>query len=128
MAASRHDVIVIGAGAQGCAVALRLAQAGQDVLVLERSIPGAEASSAAGGILSPGVEAVEPGPFYELCRASLARYEALAHELERATGVAVGYRGGGTLEVALEDAHARLLAARAERLERHGMAVEVLDG
>jgi glycine oxidase len=122
-----HDVVVIGAGVQGCAVALRLAQAGQDVLVLERSIPGAEASSAAGGILSPGVEAVEPGPFYDLCRASLARYEALAAELERATGVAIGYRGGGTLEVALDDAHAHVLAARAERLLRQGIAAEVLD-
>jgi glycine oxidase len=124
----RHDVVVIGAGVQGCAVALRLAQAGRDVLVLERSIPGAEASSAAGGILSPGVEAVEPGPFYELCRASLARYEALARELERATGIAVGYRGGGTLEVALDDEHAQLLAARAERLLRRRMPVEILDG
>ncbi|GEJ58634.1 glycine oxidase ThiO [Anaeromyxobacter diazotrophicus] len=123
----RHDVVVIGAGVQGCAVALRLAQAGKDVLVLERSIPGAEASSAAGGILSPGVEAVEPGPFYALCRASLARYPALVREVEAATGVAVGYREGGTLEVALEDDHAQLLAARAERLERQGLPAEVLD-
>jgi glycine oxidase len=123
----RHDVIVIGAGVQGCAVALRLAQAGKDVVVLERSIPGAEASSAAGGILSPGVEALEPGPFYDLCRASLARYGALARELERATELNVGYREGGTLEVALDDQHAQLLAARAERLQRHGMPVEILD-
>jgi glycine oxidase len=122
-----HDVVVIGAGVQGCAVALRLAQAGRDVLVLERSIPGAEASSAAGGILSPGVEAVEPGPFYDLCRASLARYEALAEELQRATGVAVGSRGGGTLEVALDDAHAQVLAARAEKLVHHGIAADLLD-
>jgi len=124
----RHDVVVIGAGVQGCAVALRLAQAGKDVLVLERSIPGAEASSAAGGILSPGVEAVEPGPFYALCRASLARYAALARELEALAELPVGFRGGGTLEVALDDDHARLLAGRAERLLRHGMPAEVLDG
>ena len=123
----RHDVVVIGAGVQGCAVAWRLAQAGKDVLVLERSIPGAEASSAAGGILSPGVEAVEPGPFYDLCRASLARYDAFARELEAATGLGVGYRGGGTLEVAVDDRHAQLLAARAERLARRGIAAEVLD-
>ena len=123
----RHDVVVIGAGVQGCAVALRLAQAGKDVLVLERSIPGAEASSAAGGILSPGVEAVEPGPFDDLCRASLARYPALARELEAATELHVGFRGGGTLEVALDDQHAQILAARAERLEKNGIAVQILD-
>jgi len=122
------DVVVIGAGVQGCAVALRLAQAGRKVLVLERAIPGAEASSAAAGILSPGVEAEEPGPFYDLCAASLARYPAFAEELLRLTGIAVGYRGGGTLELAFDDPTARVLAARAEQLQRHRVAVEVLDG
>ncbi len=120
-------IVVVGAGVQGCAVALRLVQAGREVVVLERSIPGAEASSAAGGILSPGVEAVEPGPFHDLCEASLARYPALARELEESTGLPIGFRGGGTLEVALDDEHARILAARAERLVRLGIAVEVLD-
>lgn len=123
-----QDVLVIGAGVQGCAVAWRLAQAGKRVLVFERAVPGAEASSAAAGILSPGVEAEEPGPFYELCAASLARYQEVADELERTTGIAVGYRGGGTLQVAFDDPTARVLAARAGKLERHGIAVEVLDG
>lgn len=123
----RQEVVIIGAGVQGCAVALRLVQAGKRVLVLERSIPGAEASSAAGGILSPGVEATEPGPFYQLCRASLARYPAFAAELERMTGLAVGFRGGGTLEVALDEEHAHLLAARAEGLASRGLPAEQLD-
>src|SRR5512134_2126260 len=121
------DVVVVGAGILGSSVALRLAQAGRRVVVLERAVPGAEASSAAGGILSPGVEASEPGPFYALCAASLERWEAFAREVERLSGLPVGWRGGGTLEIALDDAHARLLAARAAKLEKHGIAVEVLD-
>lgn len=123
----KADAVVIGAGVQGCAVAWRLAQAGRDVLVLERSIPGAEASSAAGGILSPGVEALEPGPFYDLGRASLARYPAFVAELEAATGVSLGHRGGGTLEIALDDQEAQLLAGRAAKIEKAGLPVTVLD-
>jgi glycine oxidase len=124
----RCDVVVIGAGVQGSSVALRLAQAGRRVVVLERAVPGAEASSAAGGILSPGVEAAEPGPFYTLCRASLARYPAFAREVESLSGVALSYRTLGTLEIALDDDHAKILAARAEKILRHGLPVEVLDG
>lgn len=123
----RADVVVIGAGVQGSSVALRLAQAGRSVVVLERAVPGAEASSAAGGILSPGVEAVEPGPFYALCRASLARYRGFVDDVEGLSGMAVGLRWPGTLEVALDDDHAKILAGRAEKLLRHGLPVEVLD-
>jgi glycine oxidase len=39
----------------------------------------------------------------------------------------VGLRGGGTLEVALDDDHARVLAGRAEKLHRAGVEVDVLD-
>ncbi len=123
----RADVVVVGAGVQGSSVALRLAQAGRAVVVLERAIPGAEASSAAGGILSPGVEALEPGPFYALCRASLERYEPFAREVEALSGMSIAFRGGGTLEVALDDDHAKVLAARAEKMLKHGLPVEVLD-
>jgi glycine oxidase len=94
------DVIVIGGGIMGCGVALRLAQAGVDVTVLERAIPGAEASSAAAGILAPQMEAAGPGPFLDLCLRSRALYPAFADELREASGVDVQYLPSGLFHVA----------------------------
>src|SRR5262249_49070891 len=68
------DVVVVGGGVMGCASAWELAKRGRSVLVLERSVPGAEASSAAAGILGAQVEAHAPGPLAELARASLGLY------------------------------------------------------
>ncbi len=56
----------------------------------------------------------------------MARYEAFARELESATGMNVGYRGGGTLEVALDDQHAQVLAARAAAGGEDQLLVRVL--
>ena len=70
---------------------VRLAQRGVGVTVVERGIPGAEASSAAAGILGPQMEAEGPGPLLDLGLASRALYPSLAAELREATGIDVGY-------------------------------------
>ncbi len=69
------DVIVVGGGLMGCAVAHALAARGASVTLLERAVVGAEASAAAGGILAPRVEAhgLEPMRTYGL--RSLELYE-----------------------------------------------------
>lgn len=127
------DVVVIGAGIHGCATALRLAQAGLRVTVLERSVPGAEASSAAGGILSPGVEAQHDGPLLTLSQESLRRWPALVAELESATGIDLAYRARGTLRIVFGDDEAdeadEAAAGRADlpRLIGLGIASEWLD-
>ena len=108
----------------GSAVALRLAQRGVGVTVIERGIPGAEASSAAAGILGPQMEAEGPGPLLELGLRSRALYPALAAELRDATGIDVGYERSGVLAVALDErgrgraGGAARLAARARPARR----------
>ena len=107
------DTLIIGGGVMGCGVALRLAQAGQKVTVLERSIPGAEASSAAAGILAPQAECDAPGPMLDLGLRSRSLYPAFAEELREATDLDIGYRRCGVLKVASTEEGAQRLAARA---------------
>ncbi len=52
-----ESVVIVGGGLLGCATARELARRGAQVTLLEKVVPGAEASSAAAGILSPRMEA-----------------------------------------------------------------------
>lgn len=100
---ARHaDVIVVGGGIMGTACAFRLARAGVRALVLERSVPGAEASSAAAGILGAQVEAHGRGPMAELGLRSLRAYPAFTRSLTEATGIDVEFRRGGVVFAAFE--------------------------
>ena len=122
------DVAIIGGGIMGCAVALRLCQRGIGVTVIERGIPGAEASSAAAGILGPQMEAEGPGPLLELGLKSRALYPALAAELRELTSIDVGYDRSGVLAVAFDEAgEAALSSRRAWQLAR-GLRVDSLSG
>jgi glycine oxidase len=104
------DVLVIGGGIIGCSIAWRLAQAGMKVTVLDRSEPGGEASTAAGGMLAPLGEMLEPRTFSELCVASRNLYPRFAAEIEESSGHHAGYRSDGSLMVALDEKHDEELA------------------
>jgi len=99
MAKPSADVLIIGGGVMGCACAWELARTGSSVIVLEKSVPGAEASSAAAGILGADAEAHAQGPMFELSVLSRARYERWAKALFAATSIDIGYRKGGLLRV-----------------------------
>jgi len=105
------DVLIVGGGIMGTSAAWELARHGLRVTVLERSVPGAEASSAAAGILGAQAEAHAPGPLAELCLASRARYAKFARTLSEETQIDVGYRECGVLRVAFERRAASKLQA-----------------
>jgi glycine oxidase len=97
------DVIVIGGGLIGSSIALRLAQAKLEVSVFDRGEPGAEASSAAAGMIAPQGEAAEPDAFFALCAASHALFPDFVAEIEELSGQKVDFRREGSLLVAVEE-------------------------
>jgi glycine oxidase len=121
------DVAIIGGGVMGCAVALRLAQNGAAVTVVERGIPGAEASSAAAGILGPQWESEGPGPLLELGLRSRALYPAFAAELHDASGIDIGHTRSGLIELALDAADEAALAARSTWQRARGLSAEIVS-
>jgi glycine oxidase len=124
---SKPDVAIVGGGVMGCAIALRLAQHGLRVTVVERGIPGAEASSAAAGILGPQWEAEAIGPLLDLGLRSRALYPAFVAELREVAGIDVGFAKSGLLDLALDDEQQRALAARRTWQQARGLRVELLD-
>jgi len=120
------DVLIIGGGIMGTAAAWELARHGAKVVVLERSVPGAEASSAAAGILGAQAEAHAPGPMAELCLASRARYAKFARALTSETNIDVGYRECGVLRVAFARADATKLQAENAWQTKRRLKVERL--
>ena len=97
------DVIVIGGGLIGSAIALRLAQAKLRVLVFDRGEPGAEASRAAAGMIAPQGETAEPDAFFALCARSHALFPDFVSEIEELSGQEVDFRREGSLLVAVEE-------------------------
>jgi glycine oxidase len=122
------DVAVIGGGLIGSSIAWRLAESGAGVCLLERGDLGAEASSAAAGMLAPQGELVEPPAFADLCFQSLALYPKFLAEIEALTGESTGYRQEGTLLVGIEEAECRELEEIYETQTKRGLRLERLSG
>jgi glycine oxidase len=120
------DVLVIGGGVIGCAIAREVAATGRRVLVVDRGAIGGEASSAAAGVLGVASGADE-GDRLALRRASAALFPALVAALESETGIDVGFACRGILELAFSDDAERVLRERIARRRANGFDVEPLD-
>jgi glycine oxidase len=95
------DVVIVGGGVIGCALARELAGRGAGVTVVEKGEPGEEASFAAAGLLAPQAENLAPGPLLDLALESRGLYPGWTADLTQETGIDVGYRRCGILRCAL---------------------------
>ncbi len=120
------DAVIVGGGLIGCALAAELAARNLNVLVVERDEPGAEASGAAAGMLSPQTDAQEPSPFFDLALESRALYPAWSRLLFDEVGIDVGYRRTGLLRV-VSDGEASAVRASGAWQRAQGLSVEELS-
>jgi glycine oxidase len=111
----------------GCATALELEKRGAEVVLLERAIPGAEASSAAAGILGAQMESHSPGPLVDMFVKARAGYRAWSEELREKTGIDIGYRNSGVLRVEYTEKEAILLQDLVGWQKNAGLRAELVD-
>jgi len=98
------DVIVVGAGAIGAAVAWRCAQRGLSVTIVDPA-PERGAWHTAAGMLAPITELhYAETPLLRLNLAALAGYPAFIAELSELTALPTGFRECGTVSVAWDGA------------------------
>jgi glycine oxidase len=118
------DVVAVGGGVIGLAIAWRARQRGLSVTVVDPA-PGRAASWAAAGMLAPVTE-VHYGeePLLRLNLASAERYASFVAELEDVAGTTVGYRPCGTLAVAVDAGDSAVLDDLFRFQQRLGLGVE----
>ena len=122
----RPDVIVIGAGIIGCAVACELGRRGAAVRVIEGRGIGGGATRASAGVLAAYTESDRPGPFRTLCGASLGLWDDFVGRVVADSGRHVLYERTGTLEVATDDASRRRLEQTGSGLAAAGIDCRLL--
>ncbi|MGH9257842.1 MAG: glycine oxidase ThiO [Vicinamibacterales bacterium] len=121
------QVIVVGAGVVGYAIAYELAARGAQVRVIDPRGSGQGATRASAGILAPHIEG-HSEKLLQLGLCSLDQYDNFIARVSADAGRPIEYRRTGTLEVALDDAEAQDLQQRRRTLADAGVFHSFLDG
>jgi glycine oxidase len=122
------DVVVLGAGAIGTAVAWRCAQRGLAVTLVD---PGSQRGAwhTAAGMLAPITELhYTETPLLHLNLDSLARYPSFAAEVGEESGRPTGFVPSGTLQVAWDGADLAALRDLHRFAEGLGVDAQLLSG
>jgi glycine oxidase len=122
-----YDVIVVGAGPVGAACARDLAEAGRQVLLLERGEEQGEGWRAAAGMLAPQAGATTDDPLFELGIAGRERYAELAPLLKERTGMDVGFWQEGIARIAADEADAGDLRSQVAWQRQQGHVSDWFD-
>lgn len=114
-------MVVIGAGAIGASVALRLAQAGTKVTLIERAMPGSGSSSTSFAWVGASAKALVP--YFALNAAGVQGYRRLEREL----GGARWFRPTGCLTWSSDPSRGADVLERVQELGRSGYSAHALS-
>ncbi len=129
-----RNILIIGGGVVGLAIAIELKRQGAKVSVVSKDFMQA-ASHAAAGMLAPMAEKLTSPPLLDLCLRSRWLYPEWTQKLEELTGVETDYLPSGILapvyekpEAIIENDQAVWLDQKAIRLYQPGLSERVVGG
>lgn len=121
------DILVIGAGIVGCAIAHELASRGAHVAILDERDYAGGATQASGGMLAPFSEAADHAPLLGLGRRSLEMYDSFVARVAGDADAPIPYVRTGTLHVAQSDTGLARLERLHANLAADGIAAHELS-
>lgn len=121
------DVLIIGGGIVGSAVARELARTGRTVAIVEAGGLSGQGWRSAAGLLAPQVEAHVEDPLLEVGLAGREYYVAAKDELERESGLDIGLTLSGILQLAAGEPEAERLRELVATQRQHGLYCDWLD-
>ncbi|MEW5725502.1 MAG: FAD-binding oxidoreductase, partial [Thermodesulfobacteriota bacterium] len=114
------DLVIVGGGVMGCALAYYLGREGLRSVVIERKDIGGEASGANGGGVRQSARNLKEMP---LALASVKMYERLSEEL----GLDVEYTQAGNLRLCVTEAEVEAMKKSVAGQKAAGLELEMLD-
>src|SRR5437763_10694610 len=122
------DVVVLGAGAIGAAVAWRCVQRGLGVTMVDPGSTRGAWHTAAGMLAPVGELHYTETALLRLNLDSMARYPGFAAELADETRQSTGFRTSGSVQVAWDGADLAALRNQHEFATRLGVSTELVTG
>lgn len=128
------DILIIGGGVIGLAIAVELKLRGASVTVLSRDFQSA-ATRAAAGMLAPQAEQIPASPMLDLCLQSRSLYPEWTRKIEAISGEPTGYWPCGILAPVYEHGSEGRIATDAHWLDQEaihsyqpGLSLDVVGG
>src|SRR5699024_4326416 len=119
--------IIVGGGVIGAAIAYQLSKRGYKVLLLEESQIGAEASSAAAGMLGVQVEFTKKSSLFQFAKESRALFPELSKELAEMSGVDIQFKEKGAYKLVYNEKEYEELQAIAAFQTSEGIDASIVS-
>jgi glycine oxidase len=124
---AHSEMLIVGGGIIGLALARRLSLAGLSVTVMDQGQPGKEASAAGAGILAAQADMRADNPLNQLSLASRSLYSEFVRDVSEQSGRGIEFSNSGLIYAAFSEEEFQHLQQKHKWQRNAGLAVQYLS-